>query len=256
MRRIGYQSLTACCTAALALLAADRATAQNTCWRVTDVTALNGAPVGDRQIPGINAAGEVVGSFKVNGEWHAFVWLPVANPSYPALLVGLNDLHVLAGLAPGDSAARSINDSGFVAGERGGFPIHQRRAIVMDLTQPGIPVINVPVPLADPMDPNSGPASGGAWAINNANPFQVVGQFVSADECTADETRLDHGFIWESGAASVTVLLDGALTEHNFLALGVNTPAAGNAALITGQEAICFVQMLCPAFTTRQIGCA
>ena len=119
MRRIGHQSLTACCTAALALLAADRATAQNTCWRVTDVTALGGSPVADYQIPGINAAGEVVGSFKVNGEWHTFVWLPVTNPNDPALSVGLNDLHVLAGLGPGESAARSINDSGQVAGQAG-----------------------------------------------------------------------------------------------------------------------------------------
>jgi hypothetical protein len=206
---------------------------------VTDVTALNGQP-NDDKVPGINAAGEVVGSFEVGVKWHAFVWLPVANPNYPALSVGLNDLHVLAGLGPDDqSAARSINDAGQVAGQVGfNVSINNGRAIVLDLTQPAVSVIDVPVPTQN---------VSGARAINNANPFQVVGHFGSTDICIQNEVGLFRGFIWESGAANVTVLPDTFGTDHS-LAFGVNTPAAGNAALITGREQECSQVPGCPFF--------
>ena len=83
MRRINRHSAAACLAgAALILLAANVATAQQTCYRVTDLGALNFAP-GLDDIFGINNLGEVAFTVDVDpgvpADKHAFLWLPQPN---------------------------------------------------------------------------------------------------------------------------------------------------------------------------------
>ena len=52
---------------------------------------------------------------------------------------------------------------------------------------------------------------------------------------------------------NVTVLQDSSLADISFFVLGVNSPAPGNATLITGREDKCFFVPPCPTFQTRQI---
>ncbi len=78
MRRINHHSAVACLAgAALGLIAVNTATAQ-TCYRVTDLRALGFLPDID-DILAINSAGEAAFTAVVNGEKHAFVWLPQPN---------------------------------------------------------------------------------------------------------------------------------------------------------------------------------
>lgn len=63
---------------------------------------------------GINCRGEVCGSMIVNGERHAFLWLP--QPNYGLAANTLHDLTALAGL-PGYSVANDLNNNGVIVGE-------------------------------------------------------------------------------------------------------------------------------------------
>jgi hypothetical protein len=189
--------------ATAALIAAAGAAAQNTCYRVVDAADLGSLPVGDRQVPGINPSGEIVGSYYVDGQWHAFLWLPDENPNYPdsRLSVGLNDLHVLAdngqGLGPGDSAARDINSAGKVVGQAGVLDLETvgGRAFILDLTQEGIPLIPMAIP-----NPTQ---SHGAWAVNDASPYQVVGHYTSTATCPPNPALLlRRGFVWQDSVST------------------------------------------------------
>ena len=62
-------------------LVAPSAQAQ-TCYRLTDITELGFSTVSADDRFSINSAGEVVGSFVVNGQRHALLWLPQPNSNY------------------------------------------------------------------------------------------------------------------------------------------------------------------------------
>jgi hypothetical protein len=234
------------------LIAAAGAAAQNTCYRVVDAADLGSLPVGDRQVPGINPSGEIVGSYYVDGQWHAFLWLPDENPNYPdsRLSVGLNDLHVLAdngqGLGPGDSAARDINSAGKVVGQAGVLDLETvgGRAFILDLTQEGIPLIPMAIP-----NPTQ---SHGAWAVNDASPYQVVGHYTSTATCPPNPALLlRRGFVWDSGKGVVEPLVPPGDLDHA-AGFGVNTPAPGSASVVVGDGDGCGPEPPCPLLITRQ----
>lgn len=174
MRRINRPSAVACLAgAACGYVGASVATAE-TCYRVTDIRALGFLP-GIDDILGINSAGEAAFTAVVNGEKHAFVWLP--QPNY-GLAAGPHDVHVLSELGAGESAAHDINDSGFVAGGSGA-PLDGGEAIVWQLASGTATACQLGRPSC-PNDPDADATWAVAFAINDADPPVVIGD---SDNC-------------------------------------------------------------------------
>ena len=165
-------------TGAIAVLAVTDGTWGQTCYRVSDLRALQaggGFVPGDDDRFGINNSGEVVFTAEVTVgeqiELHAFVWLP--QPKYN-LSKGLHDLGDGAGLT-GISKAHDISDSGLVVGQNGPS-VQQMSAFVWKLNEhlPGmdIPIIDLSTFITvgvidEPTD---------AWAINDAAQPVIVGE--------------------------------------------------------------------------------
>ena len=126
-----------------ACLVAQSAHAQ-TCYRLTNIAQLGFSPVSADDRFSINSAGEVVGSFEVNGQRHALLWLPQPNTNYDppnGLAFGLHDLSVLSGTAT-PALARDINDAGIVVGQVGGIHPSDGDGIFWDLTTSGLDSCN------------------------------------------------------------------------------------------------------------------
>ncbi len=206
----------------MGLLGVSVASAQ-TCYRLTDIRALGFLP-GIDDILGINSAGEAAFTAVVNAEKHAFVWLP--QPNY-GLAAGPHDLHLLAGLGGGESAAHDINDAGFVAGGRGN-PINGGQAIVWQLGAGGASVCDLGRPSC-----SNGPDAmwAVAFAINDADPPVVIGDSDNCfDGCAFD--GINHGAfrITLDGCPSLSTCIPALCTiletgnDDSSYARDVNTP--------------------------------
>ncbi|MHC4406649.1 MAG: hypothetical protein ACYTG0_44060 [Planctomycetota bacterium] len=163
MRRIkGGLAVTYVAATALGLTITSGGIAEQdpTCYRITDLAEVGFVP-GPMENFGINSDGEIAFTINVNGEKHAFVWLPQANYG---LSEGLHDLNVLPDpdLA-GPSLAHDINDAGFVVGQANGHAFAWQLgdpAGTFDLGDPTVfprpDIIVLPTV---------------AWALNDANPL-------------------------------------------------------------------------------------
>ncbi|MHC4414441.1 MAG: GC-type dockerin domain-anchored protein [Planctomycetota bacterium] len=212
----------------LVLLTINAAAAQQTSYRVTDLTPLGFTPdPSDEGLLAINNAGEVVGSFEVGGDRHAFVWLPAAAHGMDR---GLHDLHLLAGLVDLESAAHDINMSGKVVGQTDGSEPDEGEAIVWEL---GAPVTSCRLGFLTGQ-PNAWSI---AHAINDAAPYPVVvGEglnFSGGPSCPefaayAFRTNFDG-----TCPASLDSLLPAAGSSDNrSFARDVNTPSFGEAQIV------------------------
>ncbi len=174
---------TACkCLGASLFLGVSQVAAQQTCYRITDLTPGNAIPIGSNDVIGLNSAGEVAGTLLADCaggcERHAFVWLPQAAHALPA---GLTDLHVFLDLGSGESTAHDINDAGYVAGEVNGV------AVVWKL---GTPVQSFDLSTFGSAAAIDVPTV--AFALNDADPPVATGDADGQWRCTCNPTDPTH----------------------------------------------------------------
>lgn len=208
---IAYRYATAVCTVSAIVLTAAPAGGATT-YRALNLTPLGFQPAdqgfGFEDILAINEGGAVVGSFVVNENRHAFLWLPA--PAF-GLCEGLHDLHLEAlnadgthGLSEDESVAHDINEAGFVVGQAGGTDIINGQAIVWVLPA-GVKACRLGY-----LQPNPNFLRWSiAYAVNNDNPPLVVGHgmHLPFNGCPAIVTAFRTVFNF-SGSDCPTVTFD------------------------------------------------
>ena len=182
MRRITFS---VCMTVAAggALVVSSSAMGQD-CYRIVDIVELGFIPSPFNFTFGLNDQHEVVGTYEVGDDKHAFLWLPEA--AYD-LSVGFHDLHTLAGLGTSDeSAAFEINDAGMAVGW---IKVSGDQVAVVweiddyDSASPPLTYID----LSDYTAPDDGAPDIDvptvAWAISDDTPPVVIGDASGESDC-------------------------------------------------------------------------
>jgi probable HAF family extracellular repeat protein len=201
-------------------------------YRVTDLGTLDTEPTGSHvsEAFAVNDLGQVVGWSSYTGGigHHAFRWDNVN---------GMIDLGTLGGQ---DSEAHDINESGQIVGTANNHSDHQRAFIWLPEAIPGIPG-QEPYELGTFSSRPFAVSEG--WGINDATPFQVVGQSETDDPCVGPYIHL--GFVWDSegGMEPLASEGDGPGGEPNesSAAFAINTPPGGLPTVIAGEGSRCGV---------------
>lgn len=183
----------------------------------------------------------------MGGTNHAFVWLPEADLGLSA---GINDLGVL-GVPPfnRNSVGRGISEVGRIVG-RSSIDLGGVNHAFLWLP-PGA----VPPGLQEGMN-DLGTLGGpgrhsDAWAINNHDPFQIVGWSLRDDFCLADVSFIRRAFRWDS-ADQEMVDLGTTVGLASSEAFDINTPPPNEIQLIAGAGLTC-PGSSCPFLAKRAV---